>query len=158
MPKKSGSSFGYLLLIIFAVFGIIVYALAKKPPETTGGAATTQEVKKAADERARAAREEAARAHRGFVGTGNVGYLSAESGIAATEADFSRFNKLSRARDVQGVAEMALAGRLMIVEKNTQVRVIDHGVMVHEVRILSGEFENRSGFVAAEFVSQNRSE
>jgi hypothetical protein len=74
--------------------------------------------------------------------------------LGVSETDHDRMVQLANARDAMGLAEMQRDGRLLIVEAGTPVRVIDAGLMVHEVRITGGAYTGRSGFVSVEFVGR----
>lgn len=92
------------------------------------------------------------------LGAGAAGILTSGSAsrepvaIATTQADLDRLTKLSRARDGTGVAQMVMAGQVLLVDPGTGCKVIDPGLMVHEVRMTDGSYAGRSGFVPVEFV------
>jgi hypothetical protein len=83
--------------------------------------------------------------------------------VAATEKAYDALWKSMAANDTEGEAMMAANGELMIVAPGTKVRVIDSKVgfmftnMRKQVRILSGPFSGRSGWVASSWVVQAES-
>lgn len=72
--------------------------------------------------------------------------------VAATKDDLNRLNKLCNAKDAEGISLMVLRGSVMAVPSGTRCRIISHGIMTCEVRILEGDYYPRSGFVASELV------
>jgi hypothetical protein len=87
--------------------------------------------------------------------TGDVGVLRAgENDVlaGASEAALDRLIKLSSARDGMGVAQLVLAGQVLVIKPGTHARLIDGGFMTHEVRILEGTHAGRSVFIPVEFL------
>lgn len=76
--------------------------------------------------------------------------------VSPTEEWFDRVTKLCVAGDTEGLSQMLLAGRVWSIPPGTRCLVIDPGIMIYEVRIQSGPYSGRSGFVATEFVSKDQ--
>lgn len=82
--------------------------------------------------------------------TGYVGPLKSDALVCPTRADFDRATQLSIANDVEGVRQMALQGRVMLVRAGTQVRVIQTEFTCREIRVMDGPFTGKSGWVVTE--------
>jgi len=87
--------------------------------------------------------------------TGEEGFLSASSAnvvVPVTQQDLDRAIELGVANDDLGIAQMVATGHAFIVPQNTRVKVIQTTMTTTEVRILSGDFTGKSGWVPKEFV------
>lgn len=117
-----------------------------------------QLIDKAKDDIAKAKREAEKQARRSrSVGTGEIGVVDMGEAVVwlgATEEAYGRLTELSIAKDAKGISQMALQGRVLVVPRNTRVRVIGSGILISEVRIEEGELDGRSGFIAPEFIKQ----
>jgi hypothetical protein len=89
---------------------------------------------------------------------GEEGYLDSggeATPVATSQAAFDAWTKARVAKDDIGQRNLLMAGMILAPLKGTRVRVIDTGSMfVRKIRILDGEFKERSGFVAAEYIKQ----
>jgi hypothetical protein len=86
---------------------------------------------------------------------GDEGYLHSSSTnviVPITQTDLDRAIQLGVANDDIGIAEMVARGRALIVDQNTKVKVIQTTTATAEVRILTGSFTGRSGWVPKEFI------
>ena len=87
--------------------------------------------------------------------TGSIGVLRSGGGyvLAGTsEAALDRLTQLCNAKDSYGLAQMMLAGQALGIKDGTRARLIDPGIITHEVRVLEGEYRGRSAFISAEFL------
>jgi hypothetical protein len=64
---------------------------------------------------------------------------------------YTRLSRAAQANDRETLIEMLAAERVAEVPSTTKVRVLDIGT-ISEVRILDGEYANRTAFVSYEFV------
>ncbi len=85
---------------------------------------------------------------KGYVSLGKPGFVP----VAGSGEYFDRSIKLSNAGDTMGIQQMLLAEQLILVESGTQILVIDLNFIGTEVRILSGKYQGRSGFVSNDFL------
>ena len=87
---------------------------------------------------------------------GDVGVLRAGGGevvlAGTTQAALDRLIQLSTARDGAGVARMVFGGQAMAIDDGTRARLIDPGILSHEVRVLEGPYAGRSAFIPSEFL------
>jgi hypothetical protein len=76
--------------------------------------------------------------------------------VAATEADYKEM--VAAAGDKTGITQMIHDQKIMIVTSGTPLIVIGYGKteMVAQVRILTGEWSNKSGVVPFEFIRQDK--
>lgn len=90
------------------------------------------------------------------VGSGSIGYLASDGPVlvGATEEANRRLTKLSVAHDHDGILQMIAQGQAALLKKRTQVRIIDQGVFLSEVRVLDGEFAGISVFVDSESIKE----
>lgn len=88
----------------------------------------------------------------GAVGILRVDQKGSKVPVATSQEALDRLTKLSVANDSMGMAQMALAGQVLLVPDGTRAKLIDPGFLSHEVRVLEGDFAGRSGFIAAEFL------
>jgi hypothetical protein len=61
-----------------------------------------------------------------------------------------RLTTLSLAKDYDGINELVSQGKVILISAGTRAIVIDPGILATEVRIKSGPYSGRSGFVPAE--------
>lgn len=97
------------------------------------------------------------------VSTGEIGELRTSVNgdviLAVDVSAFDRMIQLSVAGDNRGLAQLALAGRAFLVRSGTKARVIGRAKLgVAEVRIEDGDMMGRSGFVAAEFIQNEKTQ
>lgn len=64
----------------------------------------------------------------------------------------SRLNQLMQADDQAGVGQLVDAGLVTFLPVNTMAKVIEPGLLTHEVRVIAGSHSGTSGIIAAEFV------
>lgn len=90
---------------------------------------------------------------------GGVGILTrrdyAAIAVGVSEAAYDRYTTLEIAGDDVGGRQLLEAGLIWAEESGTQVLMIDFGILVSEVRIMSGPNTGRSGFVATDWVRTN---
>jgi hypothetical protein len=72
--------------------------------------------------------------------------------VAPRENDYDRLVQLLRADDTRGIYELATTGRVFFVEPGTRAKVIGRKFEAREVRIQSGQFSGRSGWVLSSLV------
>lgn len=98
-------------------------------------------------------KREAAKPKR-VIGAGELGYLASEGPVfvGATEEAENRLTKLAVAKDKEGILQMVVEGEAALLQSRTQVRIIDQGMLVTEVRILEGDYAGKSVFVPSEFI------
>jgi hypothetical protein len=70
----------------------------------------------------------------------------------ATSAAYDRLVQLQTANDNEGIARMALAGQVMLIEDGTKCRIIGIGFFSYEIRLLNGDYSGKSGFIPMEWV------
>lgn len=92
----------------------------------------------------------------GDVGLGQIG-LTIDAGdgfvlAGSTYENYKRMVQLCVAKDEQGIAQMVSNGSAFVVLADTRVKVIDHGIGSHEVRILGGMHEGKSAVVSVESI------
>lgn len=83
------------------------------------------------------------------VHTGDRGYLNVKSYVAATKKDLDLMLDFINAKNNNGLTEMLLSGKIFILEKNTEVNVIDSGFAILKISSSNG-----TGWVPVEFVSK----
>jgi hypothetical protein len=71
--------------------------------------------------------------------------------VAVTKTDLDELTKLSVAGDNLGFAKVIADGHAFMVDKGTKAKVIDQGMYVRQVRIMSGDYYGESGWVPMEF-------
>lgn len=72
--------------------------------------------------------------------------------------DFERLTDLSVAGDTRGIERMILTGQILMVEHDTEVRIIQRRFSGYEVRIEEGLFEGQSGWVVENCVARIRNQ
>lgn len=72
-----------------------------------------------------------------------------------TKEDINEIVKASVIKDETVFYEKSLNGSAIKLEKGTAVKVIDPGVMFHEIRVMDGNFIGRTCFVPTEYISVN---
>jgi hypothetical protein len=70
---------------------------------------------------------------------------------AATYDDLSECTRLCVNRDERGLQLMIAAGRLIVVPDGVKARIVDAGILAHEVRIEEGAYKDRRVWIAPEF-------
>lgn len=83
------------------------------------------------------------------VQTGDRGYLNVKSYVALTKKDLNLMLDYINAKNDNGLTEMLLSGRIFILEKNTEVNVVDRGFATVKISSSDG-----AGWVPVEFVSK----
>lgn len=90
---------------------------------------------------------------------GDLGYIKINNGsllVSPNKSDAEEVIKLSVAKDNLGVAKMVVDGRTMLVDSETQIRVIDTDWLYTNVRIMEGKYYGESGWLPNEFVFRNK--
>lgn len=72
--------------------------------------------------------------------------------VAINKSYYDEMMKLVAVRDTMGIAQMSLDGKVLLVDKNTAVKVIDASYFSSEVRINEGKYIGKSGWVPNEMV------
>lgn len=91
------------------------------------------------------------------VSTGEDGILnngSAEVIAAISESAYDEMIKAAAASDNIGIANMALAGLVVLIPSGTKVKVIDRTFGTRRVRILEGDYYGNAYWVAMEHVKK----
>lgn len=88
--------------------------------------------------------------HRGDVGVLEAGESDVFAG--ASQPALDRLTQLAIAGDREGIAQMTLAGQVLLIKRGTHARLIDPGILSHEVRVLEGEYAGRSAFIPCEYL------
>jgi hypothetical protein len=70
--------------------------------------------------------------------------------VCPTKADFDECTKLSIAKDYLGLGEMEANGQLYLVDAGTKALVIGESFAAWQVRIESGDYFGKSGWVILE--------
>jgi hypothetical protein len=123
-------------VIVFLFFFIIIVSLLRScassfsaPPPTTAPVTTTQPASTGIE----------------------VGDIITVTGfVSPTKADFDECTKLSIAKDYLGLGEMEANGQLYLVDAETKALVIDESFAAYQVRIESGDYFGKSGWVIRE--------
>jgi len=71
--------------------------------------------------------------------------------IALTEKVYDEMIRLSLNGDSLGLGQMESDGKLLVVEKGTKAKIVDIDFIKAKVRISSGNFLGKSGWVPMEF-------
>lgn len=75
------------------------------------------------------------------------------AGVGTTLDDLKEWETALAAKDKYGGEELIASGKVLIVPNGTKVLIIDtHGGLAYNVRILEGQFINRSGWTDAEWL------
>jgi len=89
------------------------------------------------------------------VSIGQEGVLDSGSELTPVAIDKTAFDEWTKARvakDEQGMLQLILQGRIVSVEKNTRIKVIDQAMFIRKVRILDGKHQDMAGWVAYEYI------
>jgi hypothetical protein len=70
--------------------------------------------------------------------------------VCPTKADFDECTQLSIAKDYLGLGEMEANGQLYLVDAGTKALVIGESFAAYQVRIESGDYFGKSGWVILE--------
>lgn len=70
--------------------------------------------------------------------------------VCPTKADFDECTQLSVAKDYLGLGEMEANGQLYLVDAGTKALVIGESFAAYQVRIESGDYFGKSGWVILE--------
>jgi primosomal replication protein N len=123
-------------VIVFLFFFIIIVSLLRScsssfsaPPPTTAPVTTTQPASTSIE----------------------VGDTITVTGfVSPTRADFDECTQLSIAKDYLGLGQMEANGQLYIVDAETKALVIGEGFTAYQVRIESGDYFGKSGWIIRE--------
>ena len=74
--------------------------------------------------------------------------------VAINKSYYDEMMKLVAVRDTMGIAQMSLDGKVLLVDKNTAVKVIDASYFSSEVRINEGKYIGQAGWVPNEMVAK----
>jgi hypothetical protein len=74
--------------------------------------------------------------------------------LAASSENLERMTQLRLANNDQGLAQMVLAGRALMVKSETRCRVIENGSLTYEIRVLDGSCAGRSATVPYDELTQ----
>lgn len=89
------------------------------------------------------------------VSIGQEGFLDSGTELVPVAIDqiaFDEWTKARVAKDEQGMLQLILQGRIVSVEKNTKIKIIDQGMFIRKVRILDGKHQGVAGWVAYEYI------
>jgi len=72
--------------------------------------------------------------------------------LGVTKNDLDEARKLTLAHDTQGLAKLAVEYRIILLDHDTQVRVIEKGFEITRLRILDGPYVTMDGWTYNSFL------
>ena len=78
--------------------------------------------------------------------------LTVTAGVCPTKADFDELTKLALANDTVGGQQMINSGRVLVVSSGTKAKIIETSFTAYRIRIMSGKYAGRDGWVVREAV------
>lgn len=82
----------------------------------------------------------------------NVTQTTQKTPVGTTEAAYEEFTNAAVQDDTNKISRMMINGRIFNIKAGTKVRIVDHGLMTHTIRILEGMHARETGIVATEHV------
>ena len=127
-------------VIVFLFFFIIIVSLLRScsssfsaPPPTTAPVTTTQPASTSIE-----------------VGDTITVGQGTNAFVCPTKADFDECTQLSIVKDYLGLGEMEANGQLYLVDAETKALVIGESFAAYQVRIESGDYFGKSGWIIRE--------
>lgn len=73
-------------------------------------------------------------------------------GLGITNADFDELTRLALANDKVGGQRLIDSGRVLVIQSGTKAKIIEMNFTSYRVRIMSGPYTGRDGWVVKEAV------
>lgn len=127
------------------VAGCIGTSVAPKPDGTSGPPAGSGEGNKPEPQQIREST---------YPSIGDAVVITAEVVLGSTEENHKEALKLLRANDEVGLTQMEFQGRLFLVDRGTEGKLLEGGFFTMRVRITTGPHAGKAGYITSDFVKK----